>query len=146
MDLDILNSGRIHFFKINKLIRPKPSSIYNGHNPKAIRLITRLRPCLSQLRKHKFKISFQDFFNHLWSSGNDMETHKHFLYHCPTYSNERMTLLNKINDILEISDTIMTKTPLFGDGSLVDSTSTFMLNSTNDHVIATKGLDDPILT
>ena len=57
-----------------------------------------------------------------------------------------MTLLNKINDILEISDTIMTKTPLFGDGSLVDSTSTFILNSTNDHVIATKGLDDPILT
>ena len=75
-----------------------------------------------------------------------METYSHFLHHCPTYSNERMTLLNKINGILEISDTIMTKTLLFGDGSLVDSTSTFMLNSTNDHVIATKGFDDPILT
>ena len=146
VDLDILNSGRIRFFKINKLIRPKPNSIYNGHNPKAIRLITMLRLCLSQLRKHKFKLSFQDFLNHLCSSGNDMETYSHFLHHCPTYSNERMTLLNKINGILEISDTIMTKTLLFGDGPLVDSTSTLMLNSTNDHVIATKGFDDPILT
>ena len=61
-----------------------------------------------------------------------------------------MTLLNKIesiNDgILELSDTLMTKTFLFGDSSLSDSTNSVILNSTIDYVIATKRFDGPIVT
>ena len=74
--------------------------------------------------------------------GNDVETSSHFLLHCPTYSNERMTLLNKTKNfnygVLELSDTIMTKTLLFGNSCLSDSTNTLILNSTIEHVIATK--------
>ena len=61
-----------------------------------------------------------------------------------------MTFLNKINNInygiLELSDTIMNKTLLFGDSLCSDSTNTLILNSTIDHVIATKIFDDLIVT
>ena len=40
----------------------------------------------------------------------------------------------------------MTKTPLFGDSLLSDSTNSLILNSAIDFVIATKRFDDPIVT
>ena len=50
-----------------------------------------------------------------------------------------MTFLNKIRNInygiLELSDTIMTETLIFGDSLLSDSTNTLMLNSVVDYVI-----------
>ena len=51
-----------------------------------------------------------------------------------------MTFLNRIRNInyygtLELSDTIMTKTLIFGDSLLGDSTNTLMLNSVVDYVI-----------
>ena len=121
----------------------KPNSIYNCHNPKGIRLITRL--CLG-LSRH----SFQDCLNPLCLCGNDIETSSLFLLHCPAYSNEKMTFLNKIRNInygtLEYGDTIMTKTLFFGDSLLSDSTNTLILNSAIDYAIATKRFDDPIVT
>ena len=121
----------------------KPNSIYNCHNPKGIRLITRL--CLG-LSRH----SFQDCLNPLWLCGNDIETSSLFLLHCPAYSNEKMTFLNKIRNInygtLEYGDTIMTKTLFFGDSLLSGSTNTLILNSAIDYAIATKRFDDPIVT
>ena len=144
-------SGPIHpqlwkscFFesKVLKFIRPKPDSIYNCHNPKEIRLTIRLRLGLSHLHQHKFKHSFQDCLNPLSLCGYDVKISSHFLLHCLTHSNERMTFLNKIKNInysiLKISDTIMNKTLLFGESLLSDSTNTLILNSTMDYVIATK--------
>ena len=95
---NIRNSESVGFFKSNilKIMRPKPNSIYSCHNPKGIILITRLRVGLSHLREHKFKHSFQDCLIPLCLCGNDIETSSHFLLYCPTYSNERMTFLNKI--------------------------------------------------
>ena len=148
----ISNSKSVGFFKRNilKFIRPKPNSVYNSHNPKGIRLITRLRLGLSHLREHKFKHSLQDCLNPLCSCGNDIETSIHFLLHCPTYSNKRMILLNKTKNInygiLELIDTNMTKTLLFDHRSLSDSTNTLILNSTSDYVIPTKRFDGPIVT
>ena len=136
--------------KILKFIWLKPNSIYNCHNPKGIRLITRLCLELSHLCEHKFKHSFQDCLNPLCLCGNNVETSSHFLLDCPTYSKKRMTLLNKIrninNGILELSSTIMAQTLLFGDSCLSDSTNTLILNSTIDCVIATKRFDGPIVT
>ena len=142
----IHNSESVSFLKskILKFMRSKPNSIYNCHNPKGIRL------GLSHLREHKFKHNFQDCLNPLCSCGNDIETSSDLLLHCPTYSNKRMTLLNKIKNInygiLGLSDTIITKTLLFGDSCLSDSTNTLTLNSTIEYVIATKRFDVPIVT
>ena len=148
----IRKSKSISIFKINilKFIRPKPNNVYCCHNPKEIRLLTRLRLGLSHLRKHKFKHSFQDCLNPLCFCGNEIETSTHYLLHCPTYTNERMTLLNKIKSIncsiLEFSDAVVTKILPFGDNALSDSSNTLILNSTVDYIISTKRLDDSILT
>ena len=54
------NSDGIETFKkrILSLIRPSPNSIFNCHNPRRIKLLSRLRLGLSNLREHKFKHSF----------------------------------------------------------------------------------------
>ena len=59
LDPYICNSETF-FLKSNimKSIQPKQNSIRNCHNPKGIRLITRLQLGLSHLCEHKFKHSF----------------------------------------------------------------------------------------
>ena len=127
-------SKSISIFRSNilKCIRPKPNNVYYCHNPKGIRLLTRLRQGLGHLRKHKFKQSFQDYLNPLCFCRNEIETSTHYLLHCPTYTNEGMTLLNKIKSInrsiLGFSDAVVTKTLLFGDNTLSDSCNTIILN------------------
>ena len=55
----------ISIFKsnISKFIRPKPNNVYYCHNPKGIKLLTRLLLGLSHLREHEFKHNFQDCHN-----------------------------------------------------------------------------------
>ena len=91
LDPEIRKSKSISIFKsiILKFIRPKPNNVYYCHNPKGIKLLTRLRLGRSHLRKHKFKHSFQDCLNPLCHCGNEIETSYHDLLHCPTYTNER---------------------------------------------------------
>ena len=115
LDPHIKKSKSISIFKSNilKFKRPKPNNVYYCHNPKGIRLLTRLRLGLSHLREHELKHSFQDYLDPLCFSGNEIETPAHYLLHCSTYTNERMTLLNKIKrincSILEFSDAVVTK-------------------------------------
>ena len=152
LDPHIKKSKSISIFKSNilKFIRPKPNNVYYCHNPKGIRLLTRLRLGLSHLCKHKFKHSFQDWFNPLCFCGNEIETYTHYLLHCPTYTNERMILLNQIKNtncsILEFSNAVVTKILLFRDNTLSDSWNTLILNSTVGYIISTKRFDDSILT
>ena len=146
----IRKSKSISIFKINilKFIRPKPNNVYCCHNPKEIKLLTRLRLGLSHLHKHKFKHSFHDCLIPLCFCGNEIETSTHYLLLCPTYTNKRLTLLNKIKSItcsiLEFSDAVVTKILLLGDNTLSDSSN--ILNSTIDYIMSTKRFDDSILT
>ena len=146
LDPHIRKFRSISIFKssISKFKRPKPNNVYYFHNPKGIRLLTKLRLRLSHLCKHKFKHSFQDCLNLLCFCGNEIETSTHYLLHSPTYTNKRMTLLNKIKSIncrmLEFSDIIVTKSLIFGDNTLSDSCNTLILDSTIDR------FDDSILT
>ena len=59
--------------------------IHRIHNPKGIKVMTRLRLGLSHLRKHKFKHSFQDFINTLCNCGYEVEFTVHFFDYCPLY-------------------------------------------------------------
>ena len=71
LDPNLRNSKSISVFKekILNFIRPSPNSFFDCHNPKGIKLITRLRLGLSHLREHKFKHSFQDTINPLCNCG-----------------------------------------------------------------------------
>ena len=102
LDPEIRKYGSISIFKINilKFIQPKPNNVYYCHNPKRISLITRLHLGLSHLRGHKFKHNFQDCINLLRFCVNNYEASAHYLLDCPTYKNERMTLLDKIKVLI----------------------------------------------
>ena len=123
---------------------------YYCHNPKGIYILTRLRLSFSHLRERKFKHSFQDCLNPLCNCGNEMETSTHYLLHFPTYTNERLTLLNKIKSvncsILESSDAAVRQILLFDDNTLSNSSNTLILNSTIEYIISTQRFEGSILT
>ena len=84
---------------INKIFNKIINKIFQCHDPKGIKLVTRLRLGLSHLREHKFKHSFQDTLNLLCSCGVDIETTSHYFLHCSLFHAERSSLLNNINEI-----------------------------------------------
>ena len=81
--------------KALKFIRPKRNSFFNCLDTKVVKLITRLRLGLSNLRYHKFKQSFEDCLNLIFSCGIDVETTAHYLLHYPNYLHERKTLFGQ---------------------------------------------------
>ena len=100
--------------------------------------VTRLRLDLSHLREHKFKHSFQNTLNPFCDYGCEIKITTNFLLHCPQFSTERSTLLNKIKSIntsmLSQSDSNLTKTFLFGD----PRNNTLVINASIDFVLDTK--------
>ena len=74
LDSDIRNLNSLKLFKsrILNFIQPNPNSIFNCHNPKAIKYLSRLG--LSHLREQKFKHSFQDTLNPICACGSRVIT------------------------------------------------------------------------
>ena len=82
LGLNIRNSESLNISK-KSLLKFKPSSgssVFNFHNPRGVKLLTRLRRDLSHLPEHKFKHDTS-------SCGNDIKTSAHSLLHCPHYYN-----------------------------------------------------------
>ena len=150
LDPGLRKAESLSLFKTNilKFIRPSPNSVYNCHNPKGLKFITRLRLGLSHLREHKFKHSFQDTINPLCSCGLDIESTEHFLLHCPQFVNERRTLLSTIGNInyklLENTDSNLTQMLLLGNTSFDITDNTKILNATIHFILLTKRLDEPL--
>ena len=76
LDLNIRNLESWNIFKkrLLKFIRPSGSSVFNCHNLRRVKLLTRSRLGLSHFREDKFKHGFQDTLNPICSCGNDIET------------------------------------------------------------------------
>ena len=151
LDKSITNSESFSIFKKNilKFIRPTPNSIFNCHNPKGVKLLTRLRLGLSHLREHKFKQSFQDSLNSICSCGTDegilmlmrgidVETTTYYLLHCPLFSDKRLILINNIRNIdcniLNLNDSRFSEVLLFGNSSLNNTKNTSILNTTIEYI------------
>ena len=150
LDHDLRNTESYTLFRssILKFIRPSPNSFYGCQNIMGIKLVTRLRLGLSHLREHKFKHSFQDTLNPLCNCGMDVESSTHFLLQCPSYINERCTVmsnLNRINpQIPQTSLQLLTNILLFDNSSYGDKTNTHILNATIDCIQLTKRFDEPL--
>ena len=61
LDPNLRNAAGLSDLKKNllKFIRPTPKCVFNCHNCKGIKYVTRLRLGLSHLSEHKFKHSFK---------------------------------------------------------------------------------------
>ena len=149
LDPSLRNSPSYNVFKnsILKFIRPFPNKIFQCHNPKGIKLVTRLKLGLSHLREHKFKYSFQDTLNPLCSCVVDIENTFHYFLHCPLFYAERSSLLNNINEIdstiINKSDSVVTRILLYGNESFKDDVKLLILNATIDFVLSTNRFDEP---
>ena len=108
-------------------MRPSTNSTFYCHCPDGLKLITRLRLGLSHLRFHKLTHNFQDTLNPTCSCGT-VETTIHNLLHCPNFSNERLTLFNKLQsideNILSKEGPKISKVLPFGDDSFNDVKNT----------------------
>ena len=128
-----------------RFIRPSENSIFNCHNPTGIKLITRLRLSLSQLREHKFRHNFQDTLNPIWSCWESIENTTLYLLHCSNYVNERMKLLTNLQNveenILDRNYSRFSEILLFGDSSFNDVKNTSILNSIIHYILDTKRFD-----
>ena len=151
LDWEIKNSESIVTFKkrILSFIRPSANSTFNCHNPRGIKLLSRLRLGLSHLREHKFKHSFQDSLNPFCSCGKgEAETSSHYLLQCSNYLEERLALLNTIKNIemfkLQQSDSKFTGVLLSGDTSFDKNKNTFIIDATIDYIISTGRFEVPL--
>ena len=120
LDLAIQNTTSFNAFKesIPRFIRPAPNSIFQCHNSKGIKYITRLRVNSSHLREHKFKHLFEDAINPFCTCGVEEETTNDFVLDCSYYKNERHILFTSIrsikSSILDQNDNNAVKTLLYG--------------------------------
>ena len=151
LDQNIRSSENLFIFKkkLLKFIRPSGNSVFRCHDPKRIKLLSRLRLGLSHLRERKFKHGFLDSLNPICSCGQNIETSTHFLLHCSNYSNERLTFLNIIrnidSNILSKNDLKVTETLLYGDSSYDNTKNTLIMNATMEFLFASKRFDVPLV-
>ena len=60
--------------RLLEFIRPQANSIFNIHNPMAIKYLTRLKLGFIHLKEHKFKHNFQASVDPLCSCGTETDT------------------------------------------------------------------------
>ena len=100
-----------------------------------------MRFCLSHIREHKFKYSFQDTLNLACSYDHNIETTYLYFSPCPLFHAERSTLLKNINEtdstILSKSKSVMTRILLYSNESFKDKVNLLNLNKTIDFVLST---------
>ena len=150
LDPNLRNSKSISVFKekILNFIRPSSSSFFNCHNPKGIKLITRLWLCLSYLREHKSKHTFQDKINLLRNCGQDIASSAHVFLHCAFFINEKRTLLSTLHSItgklLDCTDYHLTQTLLFGNTSQISRNNFKIINASMDYILSSKRFAKPL--
>ena len=95
---------------------------------------------LCHLREHQFEHSFLDTLNRICVCGFDIETLNHLFLQCPIFTNERQSVLLKIesiiSDIFRKTDTSITSIPLYGDPSFSSKLNTNILNSSTDYILS----------
>ena len=113
-----------------------------------LKLLTRLRIGFSHLKEHKFKHNFQDSVDPLCSCGNDIESTVHFFLHCPNFTTQRQTLLNKLKSInasiMTENENSVVRTLLFGRPDFSYSTNKEIINVTISFILTTERFNCPL--
>ena len=126
-------------------VRPEANNIFNVQNAKGIQLLTRLRVGFSDLKEHKFQHNFEDAINPLCSCGSFFESITHFFLHCTHFSNQRLTLVNKIKDtdklIFDKNNSLVTETLLFGDEKLSITDNKSILQAAIQFLLSSERFD-----
>ena len=116
-----------------KEIRPKPSPLYNIHNPSGIKLHTRLRLGLSHLNEHKFSHNFDDCVNAFCTCSLEPEPISHFFLYCHHYNTIQSILFKHLNSVdknlFRLSDNELTLILLYSSTQYSLMNNRILLNS-----------------
>ena len=113
------------------LIRPRKRSLFGFHDIEGVRLLTRLRVELSDLREHRFRHNFQ-CSSPMCFCQTGIENNEHFLLHCPRHSSHRRDLLDRISNVVDVDPKNLSSTDLCN--LLLYGKSCFSVD-TNHHII-----------
>lgn len=151
LDPEIRNSPTVISFKRSLLhfIRPTAHSIFKIHDPRGLKLLTRLRVGLSHLREHKFRHNFNDTINPSCVCGtNSRETVEHFILHCPIYLTYRCILFDNLRQtisVLPFKSSFLVKVLLYGTEQLDSVSNNKILSFTISFLLMSKRFDGPLL-
>ena len=128
-------------------IIPEANNI-NVHNARGMQVLTTLRVGFIHLKERKFWQNFEDALNPLCSCGNFAELTAHFFLQCTYFSNQRLTLTNKIKDIdkriFDKNDSLTTQALLFWGEKLSITDNKSILEATIQFSISWGRFDSPL--
>ena len=152
LDPNIQNSSSIEICKraLLSFIRPKSANVYRIHNPRGLKLLTRLRLGLNHLREHKFRNNSNDTVDPFCRCGtNNIETSEHFLLHCPTYGCLRHKLFVNLHNnnilLLPLEKSLVVQTLLYVSDNFNLSMNKIIISTVIDFIIQPKRFDDPLI-
>ena len=97
---------------------------------------------MSHLREHKFRHIFQDCLNPICICGLDIESTSHFLLRCPTFNDERYTLLSTLNNIdyklLGLTKCSLSQILLYGNTLFDKEKNMHILNVRVEYILSTE--------
>ena len=85
---------------INTFYCPDTKSIFGIHDPVGLRYIFQLRVSLGPLRGHKWRHNFVDTPSEMFLCNQGIEDTINFLFSCPLYAIQRVTLKLSVVNIL----------------------------------------------
>ena len=144
LDISIRSCQTISEFKrkLIQWVRPPKRSVFNIHDLKGIKLLTRLRVEFSDLRNHRYRHNFNcPNPSCLCKTGN--EDNEHFLLHCPRFSSQRRVLLDLVSksvniDIMRLSSRELCNLLLYGHSDVNVLINRIIIESTLNYIKTTK--------
>ena len=138
-DIPTFTSLKAHLLS---LIRPKIKSTFGIHDVLGLRYLFQLRVNLSPLRSHKKRHNFSDTPSDTCECNLGIEDIRHFLFECPLYAIQRVTLAVNVIDILQRKHLNhlgnQLEVYLYGDSSLDLNDNRQILLSTIKYIKDTK--------
>ena len=119
-------------------IRPIKNNIYDIHDPIGLRYLFQLRVGLSPLNFHKKSHNFADTISDICECRHDVEDIKHFLFFCPLYGPQRVSLAGCVIPILHNYNAIHLSNGielyLYGNNLINSSDNKIFLESTIKYI------------
>ena len=127
---------------LSYFFRPKKQSTFGIHDPLGIRYLFQLRVGLSPSRSHKKQHNFIDTPSDTCNCDQSVENTNHFLFECPFYPTQRVTLAGSVIEILRKNNLNHLgnelRVYLYGHKSMSDTDNKVILLSTIKYIKDTK--------
>ena len=150
LEINIRSLSSLSKFKKALLasVKKDGNSLFGIHDPTGVKLLNRLRLNCSHLNEHKFRHGFRDTLNPLCDCNSEMETTAHYLLRCHLFSNQRLKLLDNINQLdntmLTLSEKEIINILLYGSPAYSFFINNNILALTIDFLKSTKRFDKPL--